>query len=148
MCAIFFAWYAALHHAAGLFQRGTCLRHDQLVVNALFFQKLLVRAALGKLTVVQHHQSVCVAQRGQTVRDGERGTSLGDLGDGVLDQLFGFGVQCCRCLVQNQNARVVNERAGNGDTLTLTAGQGITLLTDDGMNICTNTLERSESEGL
>ena len=42
----------ALHHAAGLFQRGTCLRHDQLVVNAFLLQELDVRAALGYLAVV------------------------------------------------------------------------------------------------
>ena len=41
-----------LHHSSGLFQRGTGLRHDQLIVNALLFQKLNVRAALGNLTVV------------------------------------------------------------------------------------------------
>ena len=41
-----------LHHASGLFQRGTCLRHDQLVVNAFLLEQLNVRAALGNLAVV------------------------------------------------------------------------------------------------
>ncbi len=50
-----------------------------------------------------------------------------------LDQRFGFRVEAGRGFVQNQNARVGQDGAGDGDALALAAGEFHAALADDGV---------------
>ena len=107
------------------------LCHNELIVDAPLFEQLDVRTVLCHATVVEHEQLVGVTECGQTVRNGKGRTSLGGATDGILDLLFGLGIECRGRLVQNENARIVNERTGNRNSLALTARQRISLLAND-----------------
>ena len=70
-------------------------------------QQLVVGAHLLDPTVLEHNESICVAKRAQAMYDSERGTTLDQPGDGLLDLVFRFGVNRNRSLVEDQNARVM-----------------------------------------
>ena len=59
----------------------------------------------------------------QPVRDHDGGAALAQLGDGVLDVALGFGVERGGRLVEQDDRRVLDQRAGDGDALALAAGQ-------------------------
>ena len=92
-----------------------------------------MRTELRDPTVVNDQDLVGISQGGQTVGDGEGGSVVGHLVDGVLDELFGLGVQGCCGFVQNEDGGVVDEGAGDGDTLAFTAREGVALLAYDGV---------------
>ena len=89
-----------------------------------------MRAALREVPLVEDDQAVRVAQRRETVRDGEGRAVLRELVDRVLDQLFRLGVERGGRFVEDQDLRVVDQRAGDRHSLTFTAGEGIALLAD------------------
>ena len=80
------------------------------------------------LAVLEHDQAVGVAQRAQAVRDGEGRAALDQAGDRVLDLLLGLGVDRGGRLVEDQDARVVQDRAGDADALALAAAERLAAL--------------------
>ena len=67
------------------------------------------------------------------MRDANRGAALHQFVERGLDGAFGFGVERAGGLVQNQNRRVVQDGAGDGDALALAAGKRDALFADDGV---------------
>ena len=65
--------------------------------------------------------------------DGDDGAALGQLGDGVLDEMLVLGVNAGGCLVQNDNGRIFKDCPGNGNTLLFPAGKGTAALADYGV---------------
>ena len=57
------------------------------------------------------------------MRDDEHGSLLGDLRHVLLNDAFALIIEGARRLVEDQNARIGDEGAGNGDALTLAAGK-------------------------
>lgn len=72
-------------------------------------------------SILQHHDLVRILDGRGAVRDDERGAALHQLVQRVLDFAFGVGVQRGCGLVQDKDARVLEEGAGDGDALALPA---------------------------
>src|ERR1700675_1257759 len=83
--------------------------------------ELGVRAALYDFAMFHHEDLVSTANGGKAMRDDERAAPLHQISETLLDHLFGFGVEAGSCFVQNQNPRLSQNRAGNGDPLPLSS---------------------------
>ena len=60
----------------------------------------------------------------EAVRDGDRGVvAFEQLGEGLVDEGFGFGVEGGGRFVEDQDVGVFEQGAGDGDALLLAAGE-------------------------
>ena len=66
-------------------------------------------AALNDLPVLQHHDRIGVADCRKPVGDDKGCPPLEQVGDGVLDELLGLGVDGAGGLVQHQKLRAVRQ---------------------------------------
>ena len=77
------------------------------------------------------HQNVIGGQhRGEPVRDHERRAPLHQLLERRLHIGLGFRVQVRRRLIEDEDARALQDRAGNRDPLALAAGEPVPALSD------------------
>ncbi len=95
--------------------------------------ELLVRALGDQASVIEDRDLVGKLEGGPAVRDQQRGSSGHHLAQGRVD----LGLDACvdrgRGVVEHQDRRVGDERPGQRDALALAAGQGKSLLADDGV---------------
>ena len=89
--------------------------------------------AFDQATMLQHQDLVRVGDGRQPVRNGQRGTMLGNTAERGQDFLFGPAVERACRLVQQQDRRILHQRAGNGDALFLAAGEFQSALADFGI---------------
>ena len=119
----------------------------QAVVAALLGNQFIVGAALDDAALLQNHNAVRVAHRGQAVGNHEGGAAVHQAVHAVLHQLLGAGINGGSCLIQNQHRRVSNGSAGNGQQLALAltqvgavAGQhrvvAVGQMLDEGIGVC------------
>ena len=80
-------------------------------------------AALHDAAGVEHDDLVGVAHRGQPVRDDQHRAVPHQPLDGLLHQPLRLGVERAGGLVENQDRRIAEQRAGDGDPLPLPAGE-------------------------
>src|SRR5471032_2345291 len=106
------------------------LRLIQAVVGAFARHQIVVRAFLDDHAAVEHHQAVGALQRRQAVRDGDGGAAVHQVVERLLDFLFRLRVDRGGGLVEDQDARIDQQRAGDRDALALAAGQALSALTD------------------
>jgi hypothetical protein len=92
-----------------------------------------VRAALDDAAAVHDQDLVGAADGGQAVRDDEGGAALPQPAEAVADERLALAVQARCRLVEDQDARVRDDGAGDGDALPLAAGQLDAALADDGV---------------
>src|SRR5262249_59121398 len=85
--------------------------------------KLFERAAFGDAPVAKHQNAAGVADGRQPMRNHESGTALHHFVEREIDAAFGERIECARRLVEDQNRRVFQERAGDGESLTLATRQ-------------------------
>src|ERR1700687_603308 len=97
------------------------LARVKIIVASVSRKELGVRAALYDLAMFHHQDLVGTANGGKAVCNDERGASLHQISETLLDHLFGFGVEAGSRFVQNQNPRLSQNRAGNGDPLPLSS---------------------------
>ena len=83
--------------------------------------------------MVEDQDAVGVADRGEPVGDHEGRAPAHDLVEGGLQLAFGRRVEGRRRLVENQDRRVLEERAGDGQALALAARERAAALADDGV---------------
>ena len=86
-------------------------------------QQLGVASLLDNPSTVHHHDDVGVLDGGKTMRNAQRGAPIHQGFQGILHQPLALGVEGAGGFVQDQNGRVLQDRAGNGQSLTLTAAQ-------------------------
>src|SRR5690606_5939289 len=118
---------------AGLVPGIAPLRPDRRVLSELCAVELgeaavqveqLVPGALLDHAAVPHDQDpVGVPDGREAVRDDEQGAAAGALLDGAGDALLDDAVQGGGGFVEDQDLRVAEERPGQGDPLTLPAGE-------------------------
>src|SRR5688572_7632009 len=95
----------------------------ELRVDAAFLvDQFRVQALLDDLSFFEHDQPVRRLERRQPVRDGESRTSLDETVQRLLDLLLGVAVDGAGGLVEDQDARVVQDRPRDADALPLAAG--------------------------
>lgn len=102
-------------------------------VLAVLLQELFVTPLLHDLSLFDDDNTVGPSHCTEAVDDDEDGVPLRDSGHVVLDDAFRFVVQRTGGFVEDENARVGDQRAGDGDTLALAAGQCAALLADQGV---------------
>ena len=97
---------------------------------AFLFDQFLVGADFNDFSLFENHEPRGVAQRAQSVRDGKSGAAFNQSRDGVLNLFLGVGVDGSGRLVENQNARVVQNRARDTDPLPFAAAERLTAIAD------------------
>ena len=80
-------------------------------------------AAFNDATLFQYHDSVRVANSGQTVSDNEYSTSCHQLIHTLVDKGFGSGIDGGSCFIEDQNRRICNSSSCDRKQLTLTLAQ-------------------------
>ena len=85
-------------------------------------------AGLGDFAVLDHQNAVRAADGGQPVGDDEARAARKRGMDGVLDLLFGFGIDRRGRLVQHEDGGLADQRACEGDQLLLPGGQQVSAL--------------------
>ncbi len=63
---------------------------------------------------MQDGDAVCVAHGGDAVRDEDGGASLHHFAQAVEDVIFGVGIDAGEGVVEDEDARLANDGAGNG----------------------------------
>ena len=86
-------------------------------VVAIEVDEFAVRTLFNNLAMIDHEDAVGLAHGGQAVGDDEHGSALADAREVFLDDALGFVIEGAGGLVEDQDARVGNERAGDGDAL-------------------------------
>src|SRR5438552_4215278 len=127
--------------------RGPLLRAGCSCAFELFFQQLflvqirvitaaseqfVVRAALRDGAFDQDDDLVGVANGGGAVRNQNRGAALQDSAQAVEDALLGLGVDARERVVEDENARIADNGAGDGGALLLPTGKSDAALADHG----------------
>ena len=90
-------------------------------------------AAFDDLALLDDEDLVGAADGGEPVRDDEGRAALHEVAEAVLDHRFGLGVERAGGFVEDEDARVGEDGAGDGETLTLAAGELDAALADDGV---------------
>ena len=93
------------------------LAADKVGVDAGLGDKLAVLALLDNAAVVEHEDLIRVADGFQPVRDHNDGLVARQGFDGLLKPVFVFGVNIRGGFVQNDDGRVLEHCARNGDAL-------------------------------
>ena len=88
-------------------------------------------ALLGDLARLDGDDPVALADRRQAVGDDDHGAAMGDHPQVLLDDLLALGVERRGRLVEDQDPRIADQRAGDGDALALAARQVGAALLDD-----------------
>ena len=101
---------------------GACRRYNSPYTPFLGDQ-LIVRALLGQLAVLDDEDDVGVADRVEVMGDDDRRPALHQFSRAPMTACSDSGVQPGRGLVENQDRRVADDGAGDGDALALAAGQ-------------------------
>mmetsp|Transcript_58376 Transcript_58376/g.125589 ORF Transcript_58376/g.125589 Transcript_58376/m.125589 type:complete len:420 (+) Transcript_58376:501-1760(+) len=112
------------------------LSGDQSSIGASLLQQLIMGTRLHNHTILQHHDTMCISDRGQTVRDQQSGAlSIHLLHQSVqclLDQMLILRVQGRSSLVQKQQSGPADQRPSNTDALLLAAAEILSALTHHG----------------
>mmetsp|Transcript_20465 Transcript_20465/g.62302 ORF Transcript_20465/g.62302 Transcript_20465/m.62302 type:complete len:607 (+) Transcript_20465:191-2011(+) len=105
---------------------------DELRVDPPHRHELGVLPLLHDAAAVHHADDVAVFDGGEAVGDHDRGETrlLDELVERLLHDLLGLAVQRRRGLVQEQDARVVHQRARDRDALLLAAAEAVAAVPD------------------
>src|SRR5262249_34659694 len=97
------------------------LQAMQRGVAATGLDQRLMRAVLDQAAGIEGDDAVGGAHGGEPMRDDQHGAPLGDALHIVLDDALALIVERARRLVEDQDARIADERARDGDALPLAA---------------------------
>ena len=90
-------------------------------------------ATLDDAAVFNDQDLVRAANGGEAVRDDEGGAAAHQVGEALLNQGFGFGIEAGGGFVKDEDAGIGENGAGDGDALALTSGKPDAALADDGV---------------
>ncbi len=91
----------------------------------------LIRSALLRYdAILQHNNLVCTCHGTHPVSDDENGLVFDEAGQSLLNRRFVLNIQTCGGLIQQDDGRILQEGAGDGNALTLAAGKSTAVLTD------------------
>src|SRR5258707_14131430 len=115
-------WLRWLDLAPG-FGRGFLLAAPHVGIEAVPGQQLGMAPALGDTAAIEHHDLVGIDDGGEAVRDHHGGAAAAHLLQRALDLLLGARVERAGRLVEQQDVWILQDRAGDRDTLLLAARQ-------------------------
>jgi hypothetical protein len=64
--------------------------------------------------LIEDDQAVGIPHRREPMGDDERRAVPGEFGQGLLDELLAFGIECTRRLVEKKDRRIAQDGTGNG----------------------------------
>src|SRR5262245_63418703 len=96
---------------------GPELQIVQPAIQAVRGQQVPVRAALHDPAFGEHHDEMGVLHGREAVRDDEDGAMRHQPVDGFLDEALGLRIEGARRLIQDEDGRIAQQRAGDGDAL-------------------------------
>ena len=99
------------------------LQFEHLRVAARERHQLVVTSLLRDAAVLQDHDAIGHAHGREAVRNQQRHLPAGQLGEALEHFVLGPGVERSRRLIENQQLRVAQIGAGQGDLLPLSAGE-------------------------
>ena len=105
----------------------------EIAVAAVEDVECLVGSALDDVPLLDDQDLVGAADGGEAVRDDEGRPALHEEVEAGLDQGFGLGVERAGGFVEDEDAGVGEDGAGDGETLALAAGELDAALADDGV---------------
>ena len=105
----------------------------ELGVEAAGRDQLVVAAPLDDPAVVDHHDEVGLTHRRQAVGDHDRRPAFERLVEGRLHLCLVLAVEVAGGLVEDDDARVLEQHAGDGDPLLLAAREPVAALAHDGV---------------
>ncbi len=73
-----------------------------------------------------------VADGGEPVGDDDGGPAFAQCRECGLDRGFAFGIECRGGFIEEEDARVAQDGAGEGDALALAAGEALAVYPDAG----------------
>src|SRR5690606_37693360 len=94
----------------------------EAAVEPAVAQQLVVRAALDDAALVHDEDLVRALDGGEAVRDDEGGAAAAERAQPVADEGLALGVEAGGGLVEDEDARVGDDGARDGDALALAAG--------------------------
>lgn len=109
------------------------LLFEEAGVVAVAGEEFVVCAQFGDAAGYEDGDLVGVAGGGDAVGDEDGGPALHDGAKAVEDALFGVGVDAGEGVVEDEDARVADDGAGDGGALLLAAGEGDAALADHGV---------------
>ena len=86
----------------------------QFGIKTALGQELVVGADLADLPFIEDDDLVGFADGGEPMGDDDRAAAGNQFVDGLLDQLFGFGIDGGGGLVQYQDGRIIQESTDKG----------------------------------
>src|ERR1700758_3622635 len=92
-------------------------------INVAALEQLVMPTAVVHSAALENQYRVGVYQYGETVRDDNDSAAFGDPQQIGIDDRLAFGVERARRLIEDQDARITDQRAGDRQSLALTAGQ-------------------------
>ena len=104
---------------------------EALIPSALAGDKLGMVAALDDAAAINDEDAVGIGDGGEAMRDDQRRAPGRKLGQRLLDRPLRLRIQRRGRLVEDQDRRVLQEDASNGETLLLAAGELHPALADD-----------------
>src|SRR5579871_1047860 len=107
------------------------LARVKVIVTPASGVELRVRAALYDLSLLHDHNLVGASDGRKTVSNHKSCASLHEIRKALLDHLLGFGVEAGSCFVENQNARLGQDRARDRNSLTLASRKFHAALADN-----------------
>ena len=99
-------------------------------VAAALAQQFVVPAGFDDQSALDHENAIGVHDGGEPVGDDERRAPLAQFGDCLLDVALGFRIERRGRLVEQDDRRVLDQRAGDRDALALAAGKLQAVLAD------------------
>ena len=96
----------------------------QRCIAAAGLDQPVMRAVLDQTAAIERNDAIRCPYGRKPVRDDENRPPLGDLLHVLLNDALAFIVEGARRLIEDQNARVGDERAGNGNALALATREG------------------------
>jgi hypothetical protein len=103
-------------------------------VRAAEREQFRVTAGFDDAPALDNDDEVCAADGRETVRDDNGGAPAGQIREGFLDEPFGFGVERGGRFVEDEDGRIREDGARDGEPLSLTAGEKNAALADASMS--------------
>src|SRR2546421_12753656 len=101
-------------------------------VGAVEGHQLVVRAGFHDLSVRHYSQAVGVAKSTESVRDGESRAVLYQPVDRLLNKPLCLRIHAGGRFIEDQDGGIMEDRARDGDSLSLAAGESLPSLADHG----------------
>ena len=101
--------------------RRVVLQIMELLVGAIALQKLGVGSLLDDMAMVHDDDEIGIDDGGEAVCDGDDGAVFHQRVKCLLDKMFRGGVERGCRFVENENRRILEQGAGDGETLFLAA---------------------------